>query len=168
MTLKKDSWEDRGFIDFVENITKRVEPGDTELDKYIGLEHLDSGKSKIERWGKPEDVIGVKLKADRGDIIFGKRRAYQRKAAIVDFNAICSAHSMILRVKEKRVIKDYFLSFIHSDRFMNKAVEISEGSLSPTIKWKTLSMCKFPLPPLDEQKQIADDMVMEIGISLIQ
>ena len=155
MKLRKEKWGNVKFEKLVFNVSERVEPNDTSLDKYIGLEHLDSGKIKIERHGTPNEVIGTKLKIYRGDIIFGKRRAYQRKAAVADFDAICSAHSMVLRANEISVDKDYLLAFIHSDLFMNRAVEISEGSLSPTIKWKTLAKQKFPLPPLEEQKQIA-------------
>lgn len=156
MKLRKDKWKSVKFEKLVFNVSERVEPNDTSIDKYIGLEHLDSGKLKIERYGLPNEVIGTKLKIYKGDIIFGKRRAYQRKAAVAEFDAICSAHSMVLRANEKTILKDYLLAFIHSDLFMNRAVEISEGSLSPTIKWKTLANQQFPLPPLSEQKQIAE------------
>ncbi|MEQ8171097.1 MAG: restriction endonuclease subunit S [Candidatus Eremiobacterota bacterium] len=155
MKLNKDKWEIVKFEKIVSNISERVEPNNTNLDKYIGLEHLDSGNSKIKRFGTPKEVIGTKLKIYKGDIIFGKRRAYQRKAAVVDFNAICSAHSMVLRANENVIVKDYLLCFIHSDMFMNRAIEISEGSLSPTIKWKTLAKQEFPLPYIEEQKIIA-------------
>lgn len=96
MKLNKEKWANAKFDQLVFNISERVEPNDTSLDKYIGLEHLDSGKIKIERYGNPSEVIGTKLKIYNGDIIFGKRRAYQRKAAVAEFNAICSAHSMVL------------------------------------------------------------------------
>lgn len=43
-----------------------------------------------------------------------------------------------------------------SDRFMNRAVEISVGSLSPTINWTTLKLEKFALPPLEQQCRIAE------------
>jgi len=155
MNLNKHEWKNAKFESFVFNISERVEPNNTSLDKYIGLEHLDSGQTKIERFGSPDEVIGTKLKVYKGDIIFGKRRAYQRKAAVADFDAICSAHSMVLRANENVVDKNYLLAFIHSDLFMNRAIEISEGSLSPTIKWKTLANQKFPLPSVEEQKQIA-------------
>ena len=156
INLRKDKWKFTRFEKFAHNISERVEPNDTTLDKYIGLEHLDSGKATIERFGKPEEVIGTKLKIYRGDIIFGKRRAYQRKAAIADFDAICSAHSMVLRANEESVTRDFLINFIHSDVFMNRAISISEGSLSPTIKWKTLAKQEFPLPPLDEQERIVE------------
>jgi type I restriction enzyme S subunit len=38
---------------------------------------------------------------------------------------------------------------------MNRAVEISVGSLSPTINWSALKLEKFALPPLDQQRRIA-------------
>ncbi len=155
MKLRSDNWDKVKFEEFVSHISERVEPGNTDLDKYIGLEHLDTGKIRINRFGSPDEVIGTKLKIYRGDIIFGKRRAYQRKAAITDFDAICSAHAMVLRANESKVDKSYLLTFIHSDLFMTRAIEISEGSLSPTIKWKILAGQKFPLPPIAEQKQIA-------------
>ena len=43
-----------------------------------------------------------------------------------------------------------------SDRFMNRAVEISVGSLSPTINWSTLKLETFDLPPLVQQRRIAE------------
>lgn len=154
--LKKDKWKTVLFEEFAFSISERVEPNDTTLDKYVGLEHLDSGKPIIERFGKPDEVIGTKLKIYKGDIIFGKRRAYQRKAAVADFDAICSAHSMVLRANEEIVTRDFLINFMHSDLFMNRAISISEGSLSPTIKWKTLAKQEFPLPPLAEQERIVE------------
>ena len=37
---------------------------------------------------------------------------------------------------------------------MNRAVEISVGSLSPTINWKTMAAQEFALPPKDEQERL--------------
>ncbi len=165
--LEKTSWQTTPFEKFAFNISERVEPNDTTLDKYVGLEHLDSGKPVIERFGKPDEVIGTKLKLYKGDVIFGKRRAYQRKAAIADFDAICSAHSMVLRANEEIVTRDFLINFMHSDLFMNRAVSISEGSLSPTIKWKTLAKQEFSLPPLDEQERLVE-LFQSIEQSIIQ
>jgi len=133
------------------NISERVEPKQTDLEIYVGLEHLDSDDLVIRRKGKPEDVIGTKLKIFKGDIIFGKRRAYLRKVAVADFEGIVSAHSMVLRANEENIEKDFLPYFIQSDEFMNRAVQISEGSLSPTIKWKTLAQQEFILPRREKQ-----------------
>jgi type I restriction enzyme S subunit len=138
------------------NISERVEPKKTELTTYVGLEHLDSDNLVIERTGTPDDVIGTKLKIYKGDIIFGKRRAYLRKVAVSLFDGIASAHSMILRANEKHIEKDFLPYFMQSDAFMNRAVQISEGSLSPTIKVKTLAQQEFTLPKKEKQKELVE------------
>lgn len=152
--LKVSDYEKVRFDKIATNISERVEPKKTELTTYVGLEHLDAGNLKIERTGTPDDVIGTKLKIYKGDIIFGKRRAYLRKVAVSHFDGIASAHSMILRANEKYIEKDFLPYFMQSDTFMSRAVQISEGSLSPTIKAKTLAQQEFVLPKKEKQQEL--------------
>lgn len=154
--LKKEDFEKVKFEKIVFNISERVEPKQTNLSTYVGLEHLDADNLNIERTGTPDDVIGTKLKIYKGDIIFGKRRAYLRKVAVSHFDGIASAHSMILRANEKQVEKGFLPHFLQSDVFMQRAVQISEGSLSPTIKWKTLAAQEFILPKKEKQKKLSE------------
>jgi restriction endonuclease S subunit len=112
--LKAKAFETVKFEKIAINISERVEPKKTELTTYVGLEHLDADNLKIERTGTPDDVIGTKLKIYKGDIIFGKRRAYLRKVAVSHFDGIASAHSMILRANEKNIEKD-FSSLLHAE-----------------------------------------------------
>ena len=153
--LNEDDFETVKFEQLALHISERVEPQATDYEIYVGLEHLDPDNLKIERKGKPADVIGIKLKIYEGDIIFGKRRAYQRKVAVADFEGIVSAHSMVLRANEKMIEKDLLPFLMQSDIFMHRAVQISEGSLSPTIKWKVLANQEFVIPKRAKQKQIA-------------
>ncbi len=153
-TLRKDDFETVKFDNIAFCISERVEPQKTDLLTYVGLEHLDPDNLVIERTGVPDDVIGTKLKIYKGDIIFGKRRAYQRKVAVSHFDGIASAHSMILRANDDNIEKDFLPFFMQSDVFMNRAVQISEGSLSPTIKWKTLASQEFSLPKKEKQKEL--------------
>lgn len=144
------------FDQIASNITVRVEPSDTDLERYVGLEHLDPESLKIRRWGSPDDVIGQKLRFWVGDIVYGRRRAYQRKLAVADFDGICSAHALVLRAKPEVCLPEFLPFFLQSELFHQRALEISVGSLSPTINWKTLAKQEFPLPPVDEQRRIAD------------
>ena len=89
-------------------------------------------------------------------MIFGRRRAYQRKLAVAEFDGICSAHAMVVRARPEVVLPEFLPFLMMSDRFMNRAVEISVGSLSPTINWTTLKLEEFDLPPLDQQRRIAE------------
>ncbi len=150
-------WRTVRFDAMAENVNDRIDdPSEAGVEYYVGLEHLDPESLKIRRWGKPTDVEATKLRFKPGDIIFGRRRAYQRKLAVADFEGICSAHAMVLRAREDVVLPELLPFFMQSDIFFERAMSISVGSLSPTINWKTLAVQEFALPPRDEQRRIAE------------
>lgn len=153
--LDKSNWKTYRFDEIAKNVSERVEPKNTDLKVYIGLEHIDSESLYIKRHGTPDDVNGTKLKFYKGDIIFGRRRAYQRKAGIAKWDGICSAHAMVFRANPEVINPELFPFFLHSDLFMNRAIDISVGSLSPTINWSTLKHQEFLLPPIEHQLKIA-------------
>ena len=140
------------------NSTVKKKPIDADKEHYIGLEHLDSDCLIVSRWGAEVTPIGEKLLMQKGDILFGKRRAYQRKVGIAPFDGIFSAHGMVLRPKENVVIKEFFPFFIASDQFMERAVRISVGGLSPTINWRDLKEQEFELPSLEEQRILSEKL----------
>jgi len=154
--LDKTNCQKLRFDEIAKSITERVDPNNTELKIYIGLEHLDPESIHIKRNGTRDDVKGQKLKCYPGDVIFGKRRAYQRKAAIVTQEGFCSAHSMVLRANPEVIEPKLFPFFLHSDQFMNRGIDISVGSLSPTINWGTLKKQEFLLPPKEQQAKLAE------------
>lgn len=143
------------FGDIAINSTEKKKPEPADKATYIGLEHLDSGSLIVRRFGSDVAPIGDKLIMKKGDILFGKRRAYQKKVAIAPFDGIFSAHGMVLRPKTEVIDKDFFPLFIASDYFLDAAIRISVGSLSPTINWSDLKALEFSLPPLDEQRRLA-------------
>ncbi|AIK77557.1 restriction endonuclease subunit S [Streptococcus anginosus] len=138
------------------NSTEKKKPVDEDKHTYLGLEHLDSDSIYITRYGADVAPKGDKLIMKKGDVLFGKRRAYQKKVAIAPFDGIFSAHGMVLRPKEDVIDKDFFPMFIKSDYFLDAAIKISVGSLSPTINWRDLKELKFELPSLEEQRKLAE------------
>lgn len=166
--LKRGVWKRMAFGAFADSINERVEPVDAAEEAYVGLDDLAPGCLHIRRWGKGSDVIGTKLRFRKGDIIFGRRRAYQRKLAVAEMDGICSAHAMVVRAKPEMILPQFLTFLMKSEAFMNRAVEISVGSLSPTINWTTLKLEEFDVPPLDQQQSIAEilwavDKVLESG-----
>lgn len=137
------------------NSTAKKKPTEEDKEHYIGLEHLDSDCLSVTRWGTDVAPTGEKLLMKKGDVLFGKRRAYQRKVGIAPFDGIFSAHGMVLRPNEEVIDKDFFPFFISSDQFMERAVRISVGGLSPTINWKDLREQEFEIPSLSEQKKLS-------------
>lgn len=152
-----DGWKVLRFADIAESVTERVDdPLSAGVDAYVGLEHLDSGTLKISRWGSPSDVGSTKLRFYPGDVIYARRRAYQRKLGVAEFEGICSAHALVLRARHDVCIPEFLPYFLLSDQFHARALDISVGSLSPTINWKALAVQEFVLPSPSEQERITE------------
>lgn len=138
------------------NSTAKKKPEETDKECYIGLEHLDTDCLTVNRWGSELAPKGDKLLMKKGDVLFGKRRAYQKKVAIAPFDGIFSAHGMVLRPNEDVVDEKFFPFFIGSDYFLEVAIKISVGSLSPTVNWRDLKVQEFNLPSMERQREVAD------------
>jgi len=156
LNLDKSTWKRVAFGDVIDSITDRVDnPSEAGVDRYVGLEHLDPGVMTVQRWDSPDKVEAQKLRFQPGDVIFGRRRAYQKKVAKAEFEGICSAHALVLRGLPDYIDPEFLPVFLSSDYFLERAIEISVGSLSPTVNWRDLMVQEFDLPPLDEQMRIA-------------
>lgn len=157
LNFDRSIWKRVEFGDIIESVSDRVNnPSDAGVDRYVGLEHLDPGVMTVQRWDSPDRVEAQKLRFQSGDVIFGRRRAYQKKVARADFEGICSAHALVLRARAGRIHPDFLPIFLSSDCFLERAISISVGSLSPTVNWRDLRVEEFLLPPLDEQQRVAD------------
>lgn len=130
-------------------------PTEADRESYIGLEHLDSGSLTVTRWGSDVDIKGQKLVMHKGDILFARRNTYLKRAAIAPHDGLFSAHGMIWRPKEDVVDAGFFPFFVSSDYFMDEAIRISVGSLSPTINWRDLKELEFNLPDIDTQRKLS-------------
>lgn len=127
------------------------------FERYIGLEHLDPESLKIRRWGLIEETETTFTRVFRaGQVLFGRRRAYQRKAALAEFDGICSGDIIVMEAKPDKLLPELLPFIVQTEGFYEHALSTSAGSLSPRTKWSALAKYEFPLPPLDEQRRIAE------------
>jgi len=145
------------FGDVVENVnaTER-NPAECGLERFIGLEHIEPGSLHIRSWGNVSDGTTFTRRCRPGQVLFGKRRAYQRKVAISEFDAVVSGDIYVLAPKNDRLLSDLLPFLCMSERFFQHAVGTSAGSLSPRTNWSSLASFEFDLPPLDHQRRIAE------------
>ncbi|WP_338853106.1 restriction endonuclease subunit S [Alteromonas macleodii] len=116
-------------------------------ERYIGLEHLDSGSLKIKRWGMiAEDNPSFTRVFKKGHILFGKRRPYLKKAAIAEFDGICSGDIIVLDVQDI-LNKDVAYQVFRSNILWDWAIRTSSGSLSPRTKYKELAKLEITFNP---------------------
>jgi type I restriction enzyme S subunit len=121
----------------------------------VGLEHLTPGELTLTEWSV--DNVNTFTKTFRkGQMLFGRRRAYLKKAAIAPFDGICSGDITVIESDPNRLLPELLPFVIQNDTFFDYAIGKSAGSLSPRVKWEHLCRFKFELPPIAEQQRLAD------------
>lgn len=120
----------------------------------VGLEHITPGDIRLSDWDT--GVENTFTKAFRkGDILFGRRRAYLKKAAVAPFDGICSGDITTIKAKEDKILPELLPFIVQNDAFFDFAVGKSAGSLSPRVKWEHLKTYQLNLPSMEEQKRLA-------------
>lgn len=147
------------FDEIAVNVSERVDPGPDDNETYVGLEHLDSGSLSVRRWGSEVALTGTKMRMRAGDILFARRNAYLKRVAIAPHDGLFSAHGLVLRPRSDAILGDFLPYFMQSELFMERAIKISVGSLSPTINWKDLAVQEFLLPPVQEQARLLEVLI---------
>lgn len=158
MTNRNDTTSIVRFGDVAREVTESTRtPLEDGFERYLGLEHLDPESLKIRRWGLIDETATTFTRVFRaGQVLFGRRRAYQRKAAIAEFDGICSGDIIVMEAKQDRLLPDLLPFIVQTEGFYDHALKTSAGSLSPRTKWSALARYEFPLPPLNEQRRIAE------------
>lgn len=123
----------------------------------VGLEHLIPDEIRFDAYDINIDNTFSK-RFVKGQVLFGRRRAYQRKAAIAEFDGICSGDITVIQAIEGKMVPELLPFIIQTPVFFDYANRGSAGSLSPRVKWEYLADYEFELPPLEEQKILADKL----------
>lgn len=155
--FNRKQWTRVRFGDVVENLNETVsEPAEAGIERFIGLEHLEPGSLHIRAWGNVAEGTTFTRRCRPGQVLFGKRRAYQRKVAVAEFDAVVSGDIYLLAPKNERLLPELLPFICLSEKFFQHAVGTSAGSLSPRTNWNSLASFEFDLPPLDQQRRIAE------------
>ena len=153
--FNRKNWSRVRFDDVVENLNETCDPAEAGLERVIAMEHLEPGSLHIRAWGNVADGTTFTRRCRPGQVLFGKRRAYQRKVAVAEFDAVVSGDIYVLAPKGDRLLPELLPFLCLSERFFQHAVGTSAGSLSPRTNWSSLASFEFDLPPLDQQRRIA-------------
>src|SRR6266566_2737717 len=155
VALKK-GWARVCFGDVVKLSGERSSnPEEDGFERFVGLDHIDPGDLKIRRWGDVGDGTTFNTVFRPGQVLFGKRRAYQRKVAVADFTGVCSGDIYVLEPLNAHLLPALLPFICQTDGFFEHAVGTSAGSLSPRTNWASLASYEFALPPIKEQQRIA-------------
>jgi type I restriction enzyme S subunit len=152
----KPGWRRVKFGDVVQLSKARcADPLADGVERYVGLEHLEPGDLRIRNWGNVADGVTFTSIFQPGQVLFGKRRAYQRKVAVADFSGVCSGDIYVFESQDASKLLPELLPFIcQTDAFFDHAVGTSAGSLSPRTNWTSLADFEFALPTVVDQERL--------------
>lgn len=121
----------------------------------VGLEHLVPEEITLTAWSEDSENTFSKM-FHKGDVLFGRRRAYLKKAAVAPFDGICSGDITVIEANAERIVPELLPFIIQNDALFDFAVGKSAGSLSPRVKWEHLKNYEFELPEMDKQRELAE------------
>jgi type I restriction enzyme S subunit len=153
MSSAREGWTRVRFGDVVRLSTERcTDPLAQGIDRYVGLEHLEPGDLRIHSWGNVADGVTFTNRFRPGQVLFGKRRAYQRKVAVAEFDGICSSDIYVLEPADDRLLSDLLPFICQTEGFFEHALKTSAGSLSPRTNWTSLANYEFDVPSIEGQR----------------
>ena len=155
-----DGWRWVRFGDVVREVRAATRDPEVEgLTRVVGLEHLDSESLPLRRWSELADLpdgTSFTRVFRAGQVLFGKRRAYQRKVAVPDFDGVCSSDILVFEPSSEDLLPEFLPYLVQSDGFFDHALGTSAGSLSPRTKWQELAKYGFVLPARADQLRILE------------
>ncbi|KUO64728.1 MAG: hypothetical protein APF84_02510 [Gracilibacter sp. BRH_c7a] len=120
----------------------------------VGLEHLTPEEITLSAWEEDKENSFSKL-FHKGDVLFGRRRAYLKKAVVAPFDGICSGDITVIEAIPEKILPELLPFIIQNDALFNYATNKSAGSLSPRVKWEHLKNYEFELPDMKKQRELA-------------
>jgi len=156
LRIDKAAWKKVNFGDVVKEPKESVkDPVAAGIQHVIGLEHIESEDLHLRNWATLEESTTFTKVFKKRDVLFGRRRAYLKKAAQAPFAGICSGDITVFRAKEN-LLPGLLPFIVNNEKFFDYAVKHSAGGLSPRVKFKDLAKYEFLLPPKDQQAKLAE------------
>ena len=157
-----EGWKLKPLGDLVRIASGQVDPKDTEIARKlsVGPDNLRSGggleTTSVRTAGELEQISG-KYAFDRHAILYERFRPNLNKIALVDFDGICSADMYPMWVRDDRqAVRDFIFYVMNSERFVANATSRSFRTGLPKINRPDLESIEVLLPPLSEQRKIAE------------
>jgi restriction endonuclease S subunit len=121
---------------------------------YLGLEHIESKTGRLLLETPVESVESTVSCFEEGDVLFGKLRPYLAKVLLADFKGVSTTELLALKPSQHTKGKFLFYQLI-AEGFIDQVNSLTYGTKMPRVSPEQITNFFIPLPPLSEQKQIA-------------
>jgi Type I restriction modification DNA specificity domain len=130
---------------------------------YLGLEHVRSGSGELVGFA-PRPANSVKSRSKvfrRGDVLFGRMRPELNKVYLAEGEiqeGICSTEFVVL-IASEGILVPRFLRHVLASSFVTDHIgRFRGGAALPRINTADLLSISIPLPPLDVQQRMAEQL----------
>lgn len=128
------------------------------VDKYIGLENVESKTGFIISYTDPEKVESdLSTYFDRNMVLFGKLRPYLAKCVVTETSGICSDEFLVLRTL--RLSPNILKYIMLNSEFIDLVNSSTYGAKMPRANWNFISNIKVPFFSADEQTIIEEFII---------
>jgi type I restriction enzyme, S subunit len=160
LNLDKSSWKRVRLGDVIRRSRTQLDPVSSGVERYVAGGHVDSEGVTIERWGQVGDgQMGSTFRYvfKPGHVLFVSARPYLRKIGVPGFSGVVADKTYVLdAISENGLLQEFLPFLLSSEAFIEYANAEATGSMNPRLLWGPMQRYEFDLPPLDEQKRLAD------------
>lgn len=129
-------------------------PAETPDARYVGLEHVASGRLRWASAGKASEVQSHKYAFQRNDVLYGKLRPYLDKAVLADGDGLCTTELLVLRAKPD-VDPRFLACVVHAPGFVEHAMAGVTGAHHPRTSWIHIAQFELPKYAPEAQRTVA-------------
>ncbi|MBQ8387222.1 MAG: restriction endonuclease subunit S [Paludibacteraceae bacterium] len=142
-------WETYNLSDICRFVTSRT----CNIENYISTENMLPNKGGIT---SPSNIPnGSAIAYQLGDVLISNIRPYFQKIWLANCNGACSADVLCIRANEKANSK-YLYYLLSQQKFFDYVMSGAKGCKMPRGDKSQIMQWQIFLPPLAEQKRIAD------------
>lgn len=155
----RSKWKRVRFGDVVKQMKEQVDPEADGVERYVAGEHMETENVHIRKWGTvgdgylgPAFIRGFR----KGQVLYGSRRTYLKKVAVAEWDGVTANTTFVIEAVEGKLLQELLPWLMLSERFTKHSVQESKGSTNPYINFPDIAKFEFDLPPLDQQRRIAE------------
>ena len=130
---------------------------------YIGLDSIESQTGRLLTVENGSTVVGTSFYFDQRHVLYGKLRPYLNKVFVPEQSGLCSTELVPLLPDPGCINRTYLSWFLRAPATVAALIGSSSGSRMPRASMRTVLGLSIPLPPIEEQHEIASrlDRAME-------
>lgn len=153
--------------DLAIEISQRIDnPKTSGYERFVGLEHYDSGEVMITRFGKTDNLDSSVKIFKKGDILIARRNVYLKRAGLIEFDGVTSGDSIVIRANDE-ITKQLLPFIVNTKDFWDFANKYADGSMSKRLSPKILMEYETELPDSDEERTKLSDLLWSVFNTMI-